>query len=165
MFYLWRADGIFKPWIVTRPNNVYGRWITTNISGKWKRTANSTTVDSTSGWKSSPEKIYQRNSARARTSTWNSGEEASNGTAKATLTTRDRGYSDHKYVQRRQQNTTITLQTKPTKRGNFFDATIGNKNYIICKTHMRNIFPTDWGHRGTQRLFSVKYLFGDANIA
>ena len=68
---------------------------------------------------------------------------ASNGTEKATLSTRDRGYSDHKYVQRRQQNTNITLQTKPTKRGNFFDATIGNKSYIICKTYMRNIFPTD----------------------
>ena len=26
----------------------------------------------------------------------------------------------------------------------FFDATIGNKNYTICKIDMRSIFPTDW---------------------
>ena len=25
----------------------------------------------------------------------------------------------------------------------FFDATMGSKNYTICKIHMRNIFPTD----------------------
>ena len=43
-------------------------------------------------------------------------------TAKATPSTRDReerrGYSDHKHVQRHRQNTTITLPTKPMKRGN-----------------------------------------------
>ena len=91
-----------------------------------------------------------------------------------TLWTRDRRlYSDHEYVKRQQQNTTITLQTKPTKWGNtgcrrfskmrsiefatkpkrgkftvkiiFFDATIGSKNYTICKIYMRGIFPTNWG--------------------
>ena len=77
-------------------------------------------------------------------------------------------------VKRQQQNTTITLQTTPTKRGNtdcrcfsklrsnrtetdeessrrqvysqnypFFDATMGSKNYTICKIDMRSIFPTD----------------------
>ena len=71
-----------------------------------------------------------------------------------------RGYSDHKHVQRQRQNTAITMQTKPMKRGNtdcrladrkftvkimFFDATIGSKNYTICKIQLRNIFPTDWG--------------------
>ena len=69
-----------------------------------------------------------------------------------------RGYSDHKHVQRQRQNTAITMQTKPMKRGNtdcrladrkftvkimFFDATIGSKNYTICKIQLRNIFPTD----------------------
>ena len=68
-------------------------------------------------------------------------------------------------------NTTITLQTKPMKRGNtdwrcladaskrdqemqrlkftvkiiFFDVTIGSKSYTICTMHVKNIFPTDWG--------------------
>ena len=73
-------------------------------------------------------------------------------------------------VKRQQQDTTVTLQTKPTKRGNtdcphfskmwstefttkpkrgkftvkiiFFDAT-GSKNYTICKIKTRSIFPTD----------------------
>ena len=52
-------------------NNVYGRSITTNILGKWTTTANSTTLDSRSGWKSSPREIYQRNSGRVRTAAWN----------------------------------------------------------------------------------------------
>ena len=29
----------------------------------------------------------------------------------------------------------------------FFDATMGSKNYTICKIHMSNIFPTDWGNQ------------------
>ena len=41
-------------------NNVYGRWITTWYLRQMKRTANSTTVDSTSGRKSSPRKIYKK---------------------------------------------------------------------------------------------------------
>ena len=92
---------------------------------------------------------------------------ASNGTAKATLSTRDKGYIEHKYVQRQQQSTTITLQTKPTKTIQqnavntirnetdeerqrwkltvkpftvkiiFFDATISSRNDTINKTPMR----------------------------
>ena len=46
--------------------------IKTNYSGKSNRTANMTTMDSTSGWKSWPLKIYQRNYARAGKATWNS---------------------------------------------------------------------------------------------
>ena len=41
-------------------NNVYGRWITTWYLRQMKRTANSTTVDSTNGRKSSPRKIYKK---------------------------------------------------------------------------------------------------------
>ena len=52
-------------------NNVYGRSITTNISGIEKATANSPTFDLRSGWKSSPREICQRNSGRARTVDWN----------------------------------------------------------------------------------------------
>ena len=40
-----------------------------------------------------------------------------NSRAKATPSTRDRGYSDQKHVQRQRQNTTITLQMKPMKSG------------------------------------------------
>ena len=54
-------------------NNVYGRWITIQYLRQIKKTANSSTVDSTSGWKSSLGKIYKQNSARPRTSTSNSG--------------------------------------------------------------------------------------------
>ena len=66
--------------------------------------------------------------------------------------------SDHKHVQRQRQNTTITLQMKPIKRGNtdcrrfkkpwgdqamlavyskiiFLDATIGSNSYTICTMH------------------------------
>ena len=40
-----------------------------------------------------------------------------NSRAEATPSTKDRGYSDQKHVQRQRQNTTITLQMKPTKSG------------------------------------------------
>ena len=40
-----------------------------------------------------------------------------NSRAKATLSTRDRSYSDQKHVQRQRQNTTITLQMKQMKSG------------------------------------------------
>ena len=132
-----------------------------NILGKEKRTADSTTVDSTSGWKSSLGKNYKQNSARPRTSTLNSGRATAQ--RRQTLST---------IKKRQQENTTITLQTKPTdcrcfskmrsiefatnRRGiierqvytqsyPFFDATIGlgSKNYIICKIDMRSMFPTD----------------------
>ena len=87
-----------------------------NIWGKWKRTANSTiacvqtsptsfvpratkeigdvctqanstTGDSTSGWKSSPGKINEQNSTRARTSTLNSARATAQ--RRQTLSTRD----------------------------------------------------------------------------
>ena len=117
--------------------------------------------DSTSGWKSSLGKICKQNSARARTSILNSARVT--GQRRRKLSTRDRGYTA----------TTVTLQTKPTKRGNtdcrrfskirsielatkpkrgkftvqiiFFDATIGSKNYTICKIDTTSIFATDWG--------------------
>ena len=82
-------------------------------------------------------------------------------------------YSDHEYVKRQQQNTTVTLQTKPAKSGNTdcrlfskvrttefatkpkrskftlkiicFDATIGSKNHTIGEINRRSIFPMDWG--------------------
>ena len=79
-----------------------------------------------------------------------------------------RQHSDHKHVQRQRQKTTITLQMEPMKRGNtdhrrfkkrwgdqatlsvyskivFFDATIGSNSYTICRMHVKNIFPPDWG--------------------
>ena len=51
MLYLWRADAfIYRLW-----KNVYDRWITSNFPCKWHRTASTT-----SGWKSSPAKIFHR---------------------------------------------------------------------------------------------------------
>ena len=121
--------------------------------------------------KSSLGKIYKQYSARARMSTLNSARATAQRRQTKTLSTRDRLYSDHEYmyVKRQQQNTTVTLQTKRTKRGNtdcrhfskmrsiefatkrgkftvkiiFFDAMIGSKNYTICKNDTRSIFPTD----------------------
>ena len=81
-------------------------------------------------------------------------------------------YSDHEYVKRQQQNTIVTLQTKPMKRGNtdcrrfskirsiefatkpkrgkftvkiiFFETTIGSKNYLctFCKIDTRTVRAT-----------------------
>ena len=76
--------------------------------------------------------------------------------------------SDHKHVQRQQQNTTITSQMELMKRGNtdrqrfkkwwgdqamltvygkitFFNAMIGSSSYTICTMQVKSIFPTDWG--------------------
>ena len=85
---------------------------------------------------------------------------------------RDRGYSDHMCRGGDQIVLTITLQTKSIKRGNTdcrrftkmppikfatkamrrgnawslqSKLSVGSKNYTICKVHVRNIFPTDWG--------------------
>ena len=118
-------------------------------------------------------KNYKQYSVRAGMSTLNSARATAQRRQTKTLSTRDRLYSDHEYmyVKRQQQNTTVTLQTKPTKRGNtdrrhcskmwsiefatkskrgkftvkiiFFDATTGGKNYTICKIDTRSIFPTD----------------------
>ena len=40
---------------------------------------------------------------------------------------------------------TVSYRLKFTVKIIFLDATIGNKNYTICKMHLRNIFPKDWG--------------------
>ena len=53
---------------------------------KWHTKASITTLDSLSGWKSSPGKIFHRNSSEARTSTWNP-VQATYTAAKVTLST------------------------------------------------------------------------------
>ena len=53
---------------------------------KWHTKASITTLDSLSGWKSSPGKIFHRNSSEARTSTWNP-VQATSTAAKVTLST------------------------------------------------------------------------------
>ena len=121
-------------------------------------------------------------SSGARTPTWNSGPATEN------MTTIRENIAQHSEEARRQQETgatattcteaatkivlTITLQTKPIKRGNTdcrrftkmppikfatkamrrvnawslqSKLSVGSKNYTICKVHVRNIFPTDWG--------------------
>ena len=147
MYYSWKGVVLIHClW-----NNVYHRWITNNFPSKWNITASTA-----SSRKSSPRKIFR----------WNSSGDysAASGSKKTTAKQRDhrlaqrgqlRQRSDDKCVQRQRQNTTITLQTKPMKRGNtgcrrcqkrrdwirqrlkftvkvtFFDAAIGSKNCAI----------------------------------
>ena len=93
MYYSWNAVVfIHRLW-----NNVYHRWITNNFPCKWQTSA-------TSGSKSSPRKIFHRNSSGPRTPTsnsvWTTKEKTSTRnrraerTAKAMPTTRDRGTGD-----------------------------------------------------------------------
>ena len=132
------------------------------VSVKWNRTANSATVDSTSGWRSLVgENVDFKFSSSKQHS------EGKHCQLETEAIQRPR------ICKEQQKNTTITLQTKPTKWGNtgcrrfskmrsiefatkpnrgkftfkiiFFDATIGSKNYTICKIDMRSTFPTDWG--------------------
>ena len=62
----------------------YWQWTTCNFSCERHTKGSSTTLDSPSGWKSSPGKIFHRNSSGARTPTWNS-----EWTAKGKTSTRD----------------------------------------------------------------------------
>ena len=100
MLYSWRADLFFnRLW-----NNVYNRWIKSNFPCKWHRTASKT-----SGWKSSPARIFHRNSSGERRLKF-----IASGSKKTTaLQTEHRlaqprqwcQHSDHKHVQRHRQNT------------------------------------------------------------
>ena len=161
IYYSWKAHVFIHPW-----NNVYNRWITSNLPFRWHRT-----TITTSGWKSS---IFNRNSSgECRLKFIASGEDDGNKKPCAKhrehrlAQQRQRQHCDHKRVQRQRQNTTITLQMEPMKRGNtdrrrfkkrwgdqatltvyskiVFDATIGSNNYTICTMHVKNIFPADWG--------------------
>ena len=77
------------------------RWIRSNFSCKWHTTVSTRTLDSPSGWKRLPGKIFHQNSSGARTPTWNaakkmttrncSTERTSLSTAKATPSTREIG--------------------------------------------------------------------------
>ena len=82
-------DRFFHLWIIY----VYGRWIITQYLTQIKENGNSTTVDSTSGWKSSLGKIYKQYSARVRMSTLNSAWATAQRRQTKTLSTRDRGYT------------------------------------------------------------------------
>ena len=161
IYYSWKAHVFIHPW-----NNVYNRWITSNLPFRWHRA-----TITTSGWKSS---IFNRNSSGERRLKFiASGEDDGNKKPCAKYREhrlaqrRQRQHRDHKRVQRQRQNTTITLQMEPMKRGNtdrrrfkkrwgdqatltvyskiVFDATIGSNSYTICTMHVKNIFPADWG--------------------
>ena len=159
IYYSWKAHVFIHPW-----NNVYNRWITSNLPSRWHRT-----TSTTSGWKSS---IFNRNSSRERRLKFiASGEDDDNkkpcAREHSLAQRRQHQHCDHKRVQRQRQNTTITLQMEPMKRGNtdrprfkkrwgdqatltvcskiVFDATIGSNSYTICTMHVKNIFPADWG--------------------
>ena len=110
----YKADAFIHLW-----NNVYNRWITSNFPFKWHRT-----TSTTSGWKSS---IFNRNSsAERRLKLIASGEVDSNKKPRAkhrklrsiAQRRQRRQHSDHKHVQKQWQNTIITLQMEPMKRGN-----------------------------------------------
>ena len=104
-------------------NNVYDRWITSNFPCKWHGKASTT-----SGWKSSPAKIFHWNSSGERRLKF-----IASGSKKTNAKQREhrlaqrrqrRQHSDHKHVQRHRQNTTLLhckpdwLQAKPMKRKN-----------------------------------------------
>ena len=134
--------------------HVYDQWITSNFPCKWHRT-----TSTTSGWKSSRAKIFHRNSSGERRLKFiASGEDSKKPRSVKAQRRQRRQNSDHKHVQRQWQNTTITLQMKPMKRGNtdcrrfkkpwgdqamlavyskiiFLDATISSNSYTICTMH------------------------------
>ena len=162
MYYSWKAHVFIHLW-----NNVYNRWITSNFPFRWHRT-----TSTISDWKSS---IFNRNSSGERRLKFIASREdddnkkprAKHREHRLAQRRQRRQHSDHKLVQRQQQNTTITLQMEPMKRGNtdcprfekrwgdpatltvyskiiLFDATIRSNSYTICTMHVKNIFPLDW---------------------
>ena len=166
MYFSWKAHVFYN---IHLWNNVYNRWITSNFPFRWHRT-----TSTTRGWKSP---IFNRNSSGERRLKFvASGEDdddkkprAKHGEHRLAQRRQRRQHSDHKHVQRQRQNTTITLQMEPMKRGNtncrrfkkrwgdqatltvyskiiFFDETIsGSNSYTICTIYIKNIFLTDWG--------------------
>ena len=88
VFYSWRADVFFH------------RWITSNFPCKWHRTPSTT-----SGCKSSPEKIFHRNSSGARTPTLSS----ASATKEKTLT---RNYRAERQLERTSLSTAKATPTK-----------------------------------------------------
>ena len=146
MYYSWKAH----LW-----NNVYNRWITSNFPFRWHGT-----TSTTSGWRSS---IFNRNSSGERRLKFIASREdddnkkprAKHREKRLAQRRQRRQHSDHKQVQKQRQNTTITRQMEPMKRGNtdcrrfkrrwgdqatltvyskiiFFDAAIGSNSYTIC---------------------------------
>ena len=118
------------------------------------------TTSITSGWKSS---IFNRNSSGERRLKFIASREdddnkkprAKHREKRLAQRRQRRQHSDHKQVQKQRQNTTITRQMEPMKRGNtdcrrfkrrwgdqatltvyskiiFFDAAIGSNSYTIC---------------------------------
>ena len=152
-------------------NNVNNWWVTSNLPLRWHRT-----TSTTSGRKSL---IFNRNSSGERQLKFTArGEDDHN--KKPCAKHREHRiaqrrqrcqHSDHKHVQRQQQNTPITytangadeerehrlltLQKVMGRSGNaymyslhkiiFFDATIGSNSYTTCTMQVKNIFPMDWG--------------------
>ena len=113
MYYSWKAHLFIHP-----RNDVFNRWITSNLPFRWYRT-----TSTTSGWKSS---ILKRNSSGERRLEFIASEE-DNDDKKPHAKHREhclaqrrqrRQNSNHKHVQRQRQNTKITLQMEPMKRGN-----------------------------------------------
>ena len=107
-------DGFFSS---VNYNNVYGRWITTQYLRQIKENSKLNNGGFNKWLEILAGKDLQTKPRKSEDVDFKFS--ASNGTAKAnTVNQRQRLYSDHEYVKRQQQNTTVTLQMKPTKGGN-----------------------------------------------
>ena len=161
MLYLWRADAfIYRLW-----KNVYDRSITSNFPCKWHRTASTT-----SGWKSSPAKIFHRkllwrtaikiHRERRRRRRQQDLQEWH----RLAQRRKRRLHSDHKHVQKGSDKPQLHCKGKMVKRENTdcrrFTKQWGDqstlevysqnyllrcKSYTICTMHVKNIFPIYWG--------------------
>ena len=129
MYYPWKAH-VFSFMNIHLCNNAYNRWITST----------------TSGWKSP---IFNRNSSGERRLKFvASGEDdddkkprAKHGEHRLAQRRQRRQHSDHKHLQRQWQNTTITLQIEPMKRGN-----------TDCRR-----FKKRWGDQATLTVYMMIY--------
>ena len=154
-------------------NNVYGWWITTQYLRQIKENSKLNNSGFNKWLEILAGKELQ--TKVRKTENVNFKFRASNGTAKCKrcqLNTEDKSleaatkyynYTANKADEQRehrlptfQQNAVNRIHNETNEepsRGNFtvkinnpsFDATIGSKNYTICKIDMRSMFPTDWG--------------------
>ena len=129
-------------------NNVYGRWITTQYLRQIKENSRLNNSGFNKWLEIFAEKNYKQNCARPRTSTLNSGRATAQRRQTLQLNTED--------VKRQQQNTTITLQTKPTKRGNTDYRCFSKMRSIEFATKRRGIIE--------RQVYSQNYPFLDTMI-
>ena len=131
----------------------YWQWITSNFSCEWHTKESSTTLDSPSGWKSSPGKIFHWNSYDARTSIWNS-ERATPTAAKTTLST------ERQRLQRLQ-----TFTETATKYYNYTANETDEERDHQLLTLQDNIIRDESDEERQRLKFTFKLIFFDTTIA